>query len=422
MTKDRYERKAYRRSPGRQYGYDYNPLRKQPGASSQQVSPDAPTLDDRWLAGGDGGRSDIQLAQRPDPRRTRQLLRRHILAGKARSAVLHIDDPAEAAELESDTSPSAYQEDYVEQEDSAPARNRYLMNAAPHTLLPPPRRQLEEAEVQGEWDEFDFADPDTGYEDPLDRRLAYRSDPSGRLAAPPQRAAALPRRPADEYQYDDEVEYYEDEQDQPRARRRSRKRGLTRRKLLAGLGLAAGGVAAYELGPRVPQAISDVGSNLEHQLQDAYNKGLIAGANAVRKEFISGLDNLEGYSLGAAINVAKLTRMTYDAFVSPIITLAATITGNFLTVTLQALQSARGFLSKFNQDNDTLNALQTVLETWIKSVHDVPQEWQTISDTDLDGAQGYLRALQRKIQDEQAKLNSNAPPAAPKTTPTPHTH
>jgi hypothetical protein len=398
MSKDRFERKAYRRSPGRQYGYDYDPLRNQRGTTRQLGPADATTADGRWPPRGGSGRLDVQLAQRPDPRRTRQLLRQHILAGKVRPGTLHEEDLAEPASIEADNhgiSPADDQGDYAEQEGGM-------------------RRIDEPAEEDG-LDDFD--DPDTGYEDPLNRRLGYRADPSARLLAPPTpRSTTLSRRPADDDEYDDE-EQYEDErksQYQPPVQRRRKKRGLTRRKLLAGLGFAAaGGVAAYELGPRLPQAISDVGTNLEHQLQDAYNKGLTAGANAVRKEFITGLDNLEGYSLGAAINVARLTRMAYDAFVSPIITLAATVTGDFLNVTLQALQTARGFLSKFNQDNDTLSALQSVLETWIRQVRSLPQEWKTITDTDLDGAQGYLKALQRKIHDEQAKLNSNAPPPTP---------
>ena len=100
--------------------------------------------------------------------------------------------------------------------------------------------------------------------------------------------------------------------------------------------------------------------------------------------------------------------------------MAATVTGDFLAVTLQALSIARGFLAKFNQDNDTLAALQTLIQTWVKQVHQVPKEIQTITDADLDGAQAYLRALQRKIQEEQAKLNNpSTPTPEPKATPKP---
>ena len=151
-------------------------------------------------------------------------------------------------------------------------------------------------------------------------------------------------------------------------------------------------------------------------------KGWPRGRKTVRKEFITSLQNLEGVSLQAAMAAAKLMRQAYDAFVSPLVTLAATVTGDFLGVTLQAVSIARGFLAKFNQDNDTLAALQTVVQTWVKQVHQVPKEIQTITDADLDGAQAYLRALQRKIQEEQAKLNASpstgTPTSHPNSTPT----
>jgi hypothetical protein len=50
----------------------------------------------------------------------------------------------------------------------------------------------------------------------------------------------------------------------------------------------------------------------------------------------------------------------------------------------------------------------------------MPKKIQTITDSDLDGAQSYLRALQRKIQQEQAQLNSQGTPT-PATGATPHT-
>jgi len=40
----------------------------------------------------------------------------------------------------------------------------------------------------------------------------------------------------------------------------------------------------------------------------------------------------------------------------------------------------------------------------------MPKKLQTITQTDLDGAQTYLHALQKRIQEEQAKLNGQATP------------
>lgn len=441
--KDRFERKAYRRSPGRQYGYDYDPLggQKQIG-SSQSGRTDTSLPGDRWPSRGDSNsqsvsRSSGQLAPRPDLRRTRQLLRQSILASKAHATTL----PEEETEQEDDTFQAHLSEAeddqgfYEEQDDRTLFSNRYpirnagqapIRRSAAPPYEPAPQEYAEVDTEEEGWNDFEYVDPDLGYEDPSDQRSGYTEAPPPRQAPRPSTTSRrLPpsRRDIEEEEYDDK--YYEDEEeDEQRARRRGKKQGISRRKLLVGLGLAAaGGVAAYELGPKVPQAINDVGANLERQIQDAYNKGIAAGAEAVRKEFVTSLNNLEGVSLQGAMAAAKLTRLAYDDFVSPLVTLATTVTGDFLGVTLQAVMSARGFLAKFNQDNSTLAALQTVLTTWEKQVKAVPLEIQTITDADLDGAQSYLRALQRKLQDETTKLKSPAgtptSPTPPRATPTP---
>lgn len=448
MTKDRFERRAYRRSPGRQYGYDYDPLKNQKrSGSSQSGRSDDSLAGDRWPTHGGttsrgNSRSTLQLAQRPDPRRTRQLLRQNILASKSHSGPLQemeTEQPDESI-MPPTTTRSRYNlpddeehayEEHEEHEDSTLFRNRYRTRnnrpAQPLTEEPEQYDETGEMEEEGEWNHFDFVDPDLGYEDPLDRRIGHSPGPS--LKSPAPRNSITPRRVPADYprnsrrgeplEYDDEDYGYEEEQ--PPVRRKAGNQAVSRRKMLLGLGaVAVGGIAAYELAPKIPQALNDVGSNLEHQIQDAYNKGLAAGAEAVRKEFITSLQNLEGVSLQAAMDAAKLLRQAYDAFVSPLVTLAATVTGDFLGVTLQAISIARGFLAKFNQDNDTLAALQTVVQSWVKQVHAVPKQIQSITDSDLDGAQAYLRALQRKIQEEQAKLNKpSTPTPAPKVTPTP---
>jgi hypothetical protein len=131
------------------------------------------------------------------------------------------------------------------------------------------------------------------------------------------------------------------------------------------------------------------------------------------------LDTLEGVSLEGAIGAARLTRVAYDVFVSPLVTLAATVADDFLSITLAALTKARSWLQQINADNATLAALQTVLKNWVDQVHTMPKKLQTITETDLDGAQAYLRALQRKIQEEQAKLNGQGAPPTPGPTSTP---
>jgi hypothetical protein len=200
-----------------------------------------------------------------------------------------------------------------------------------------------------------------------------------------------------------------------------KKRKATRRKFLLGAAAVTGAaVVAYEVVPRIPQAVGDGAANIEHQLQQAFQNGVAAGAESARKEIINSLDTLEGTSLEGAIAAARLTRVAYDVFVSPLVTLAANVADDFLSVTLQALITGRKWLAQINEDSPTLAALQTVLQSWVDQAKTMPKKVQAITDSDLDGAQAYLRALQRKIQEEQAKLNGQTTPTpAPRTAPTP---
>jgi hypothetical protein len=425
MAKDHLERRTYRRSPGRQYEPEYDPLGGQGGSGSGRL--DTSTTGGRWTgrdettsqSGQNGRRSSLLLAQRPDPRRTRQLMRQSIIASKNHAALAEEEQYDESVQQGSRN--AAYGNEHGNFNGYADST---IIEPRPYStrnnrLTREPQQYLDPEEE--EWSEVDgseFADPDLGYDDPLDHRSLRLPVRREQYDSP----VPAPTRRNDPVAYDEAEEEYDDDyesevEEEPRRKRRRKKGGLTtRRKVLLGLGVAAvGGVAAYELVPRIPQALNDVGTNIEHQLQDAYNRGIAAGGEAVRKELINSLDTLEGVSLEGAIGAAKLTRVAYDVFVSPLVTLAATVAGDFLNLTLRALITGRSWLAAIKQDNDTLAALQTVLETWVKQVNAMPKQIQSITDADLDGAQSYLHALQIKIQQEQAKIN------AAQSTPTPST-
>lgn len=385
------ERRTYRKSPGRQYTYDYDPLRSRPHSAN---TGDARMSSQQPTNRGSHHTSGI-LAPRPDPRRTRQLLRQNILASKARSTM--VLEPEEITPY-------------------SPVLPTPLSGARRTRRLAELERESEEALV--EWEPEDI-DPDLGYEyeyeyeeeAPLARPVVQAPVP--RRASQPTRSDRRSVTPVYDDDYDEQDDYDDDE---PKRKPRRKKKGVTRRKLLWGLGLAAvggGTIAAIELGPKLPQAVESASNNLEKQLEASFQRGLQAGEEQVRKEFITALDSMEGVSLDAAIAAARLTRVAYDVFVSPLVTLAATVTGDFLNITLRALQTARSWLALIHQDNDTMQALQTVLETWVKQVNSMPKQIQAITDTDLDGAQSYLRALQHKLQQEQALLNKST------ATPTP---
>lgn len=415
MVKDSTEKKLYRKSPGRQYGYEYDPLHSQSLVGNGQQSRSGTSFQSDSLNGHklstttDRHTSGL-LGPRPDPRRTRQLIRKNIIASKSKSALA--DDTGNLdPELHDQYGSSYERQSLYEDQDDAP---QYPSQRTRPAQLPP-----EPAEYYTEYEEpyqvepyteegLEYIDPDLGYdfleeEDPLAYRLPYHEVPRGRRFSEP-------------------LEYDEEEQEEvvkPRPGK-NKKKGVSRRKMLL-IGAAAAGtaVAGYELLPKVPHALEQAGTNIEHQLQQAFNNGVAAGEEAVRKEFINALDDMEGVSLEAAIGAARLTRVAYDVFVSPLVTLAATVADDFLSITLAALTKARSWLQQINADNATLAALQSVLQSWEKQAHTMPKKLQTITETDLDGAQAYLRALQRKIQQEQAKLNGQSTTPTSGTTSTP---
>ncbi|HLG78521.1 MAG TPA: hypothetical protein VKX46_19060 [Ktedonobacteraceae bacterium] len=439
MSKDHLERKTYRKSPGRQYGYDYDPLRSNVGQSQSGSR-----------RGETASRPGALLAQRPDPKRTRQLLRQSIIASKAQAI-----DEEMGAVGSVEPEPLAHYQPLQEQWEGEPTRSRRPASqsgrqvsparpAAPPTrklpaidddryadydsseirsasrsgrLARPVTRGVPDQEERGAWRDYDETmDSDLEYDDPFD--VSERS-PSQRPAPNSRVAGRIERQRYDDEYYDDgkiyeDLEAVDREDNRPPVGRLRKKNKLSRRNLLMGAGavaLGAGIVSAYELAPKVPQAIGNVGSNVEHQVQDAFNKGVAQGANDARKQLLSELDTIESFTLDGALSAAALTRKAYDVFVSPVVKFGAALTSDFLKAMRDAFKTARGILININQDNATLAAIQEVLNAWVDQADNLPKQLDAITQTDLDGAQAYLRALQRKIADEKAKLNNATPTA-----------
>ena len=132
MTKDSSERRAYRRSPGRQYGYDYDPLHSQNDNRADHT----------------GHVDSSQHGTRPDPRRARQLLRQNILASKSRT-ITNLPKRPEESTLYS----------------SRPVSNpRRLQRYTPVLERYP---NVDEDVAEEKWDEYEmeYLDPDLGYEE-----------------------------------------------------------------------------------------------------------------------------------------------------------------------------------------------------------------------------------------------------------------
>jgi hypothetical protein len=381
--------------------------------------------------------------QRPDPRKTRQLLRQRIIASKSAQNSEEAIEQLEMEEIEErrQASGERREDEYLPRQYGSRNINMRRHQGDPYAepYIASTRELMPPGEADRGWENLDVeADPDDeyegydGYEEQHDPRYRYTEEApprSGTLPpdgygrqgipthAPAPRRSVRPVAPEPEYDED-----YDEEYEEERPRRKKKK--VSRRGLLLGLGAVAvggaAGVAAYEYIPKVPQAINNVGTNIEHQLQDAFNKGVAQGADNARREILTALENLEGFTLNGAMTAARLTRVAYDVFVSPIIQNSATIAGDVLTGMSRAFKTARNLLAGVGQDNTTLQAIQKVLDSWVVQITNMPKQLNAITQTDLDGAQAYLRALQRKIDEEKAKINNtNATPtpSTPSATP-----
>ena len=422
MLEDRLEHKTYRKSPGRQYGYEYDPLQSNSGGSQH---------------GSTASRSGTLLSQRPDPRRTRQLLRQSIIASR------RLDDET-LEEVESELRESTMAVDRSRPtrrihhssslEEVRPARGRMSRTR----FIPTTREFLDDEVVQEAWPHQErerYVDPDLGIDEDVDEDLEqggydYAVPPRAHgdhadVPLPPARTSdpsrsrrattrLLPEEPLDEEEVDEDYVYGEDEE-LPPGLHTVKKPSSSRRNLLIGAGvLVAGGVGvgllASQANPKtsVPQAIN----NTAKQMQDAANKA----ADDARRQLLAELDAIDGFTLQGAAEAARLTRVAYDVFVTPIINTSATIAGDVLTGMLSAFKVARGWLASINQDNVTLAAIQKVLESWVQQVQDLPKHLNAIVDTDLDGAVSYLRVLQQKIAAEKQALEH---PSTPGPSPAP---
>jgi hypothetical protein len=506
MSKDPLGRRSYRKSPGRQYGYDYDPLRSQSGSVASKPSG--------------------LLVQRPDPRRTRQFLRQNIIASKRSSnekntepladheqesviastppslSVTHpkvtrrirhtLQDlagydeqngtvPTRRLNTRSATHPkttrrirhtsqdlAGYSEQggtvptrrldtrsathpkttrrirhtsqdlagYSEQGEAGPSRQFSTHSdrlSQPHV---PVTRDLtrDMEEVPEGWERFGDGNPDLDMlqteksvsEGDLERAvqpvvIRRRRDGSSHVLVR-KRSIDLPEHEEllpDDYDPD---RIYEEDEELPPGLHVVEKHKTSRRGLLVGVGmgmgvLAVGGVvAASHLAPKAGLHSNDT----PHAVQEAFNHGVTQGADSARRELISALDSLEGFTLQGAIDAAKLTRVAYDVFVAPIVQIGSQLTADFLKAMLNALKTARGWLAGVYQDNSTLAAIQRVLESWVDQVSRLPKQLNIITQTDLDGAQAYLAALQRKLADEKSKLDHPQPtPTVPASRSTP---
>jgi hypothetical protein len=169
---------------------------------------------------------------------------------------------------------------------------------------------------------------------------------------------------------------------------------IARRALLAGVGVGAC-VAGVEL---APVALKKAGEFTQAQVQDAFSSGVDAGRKAVLDE----LSQIEGLTIDGAIGAAELTRLAVKFIVLPLSRLISTVEGGALDVLYKALQSAQDNLAKANVHISQLDGIKQMVGEWRDNVSQLPTTLDKYANSDIDSAEGYLKALQKKIAQEKA--------------------
>ena len=169
---------------------------------------------------------------------------------------------------------------------------------------------------------------------------------------------------------------------------------IARRALLAGVGIGAC-VAGVEL---APAALKKVGEFTQAEVQDAFSAGVDNGRKAMLEE----LSQIEGLTIDGAIGAAELTRLAVKFIVLPLTRLVSTIEGGALDVLHNALQSAKENLAKINVHISQLDGLEDMVGQWRDNVNQLPVTLDKYANADIDSAESYLKALQKKIAQEKA--------------------
>lgn len=168
---------------------------------------------------------------------------------------------------------------------------------------------------------------------------------------------------------------------------------IARRALLAGVGVGAC-VAGVEL---APVALKKMGEFTQAEVQDAFSAGVDNG----RKALLDELSQIEGLTIDGAIGAAELTRLAVKFIVLPVSRLMSTIEGGTLDVLHNALQSAKDNLAKINVHISQLDGLEQMVGEWRDNVNQLPTALDKYANADIDSAESYLKALQKKIAQEK---------------------
>lgn len=160
------------------------------------------------------------------------------------------------------------------------------------------------------------------------------------------------------------------------------RRRIGRRTFLAVAGLGAcgaGALAAPHVAPLVEQGLQQ------------------AAFNAAAGE----LDQLEGVSLDAALEAARITAAAVRVVVVPVARLVATLGAGALGILLGVLDAAHNALALVHISTTSLDLLRGVIVSWQAGLASLPIALGAYAIADIKSAEAYLTALKRKVAQQQ---------------------
>lgn len=110
------------------------------------------------------------------------------------------------------------------------------------------------------------------------------------------------------------------------------------------------------------------------------------------------IGNLEGVTLGAAIDAAELTLDGVRAIVLPLAQLLATIDGDALSALISSLDTMHTIATAVHAPTGEIDAIRALFVAWRNNAHTLPIRINDYATADITSAEKYLTALKRQEQ------------------------
>lgn len=150
------------------------------------------------------------------------------------------------------------------------------------------------------------------------------------------------------------------------------------RRALLGAALASVGAAAGAAGAVVTPNIPGLGQSA---IQEAYNKGLQDGRQAILDEF-----KRRGANLGAAQTAAKTTHSATQIIALPVAALLARIVGDALDSLVSALNTAQQWVFFLSDVADLIGKIKDLFAGWQSNLDTLAVSVDELTVVDIESA------------------------------------